>query len=295
MRIPWPDQRCIICLDEGPLTRAHVIPAAIGGRLFSSLECKACNARLGHAIEARLKSDPCVRFGIEALGNEVPARLRRGMRAREPFVATIGDVTVRACGADDEDYRLYDTPQSDGSVVKDARRARDDIVTTLARRGASDTAIATALQRLDDAPDGHFVRVAAGLAVRKGSVTAFTPDLSIASVVPETCPLAITYRFLALTAAGPSIYAPAFEGVRAALRGEPNTYGWRVDSRVAGRPHQPWHGLAISQLEPHVIVQLRLFGQLAWNVEFTTAALSRKPDITAYQIDLTRADGETFG
>jgi hypothetical protein len=42
-------------------------------------------------------------------------------------------------------------------------------------------------------------------------------------------------------------------------------------------------------------VQLRLFGQLAWNVAFTTAALSRKPDITAYQIDLTRADGQTFG
>jgi hypothetical protein len=56
-------------------------------------------------------------------------------------------------------------------------------------------------------------------------VTAFTPDLSAASVVSETCPLAISYRFLALTAAGQSIYAPAFEGVRAALRGEPNTDG----------------------------------------------------------------------
>jgi hypothetical protein len=210
-------------------------------------------------------------------------------------VAAIGDVTGRAYGADDERYRLYDTPQSDGSVVKDPLRARDDIVTTLARRGASDTAIAAALQRLDDAPDGHLVHVAAGLAVRKGSVTAFTPDLSAASVVPETCPLAISYRFLALTAAGQSIYAPAFEGVRAALRGEPNTDGWCVDSRVADRPHQPWHGLAISQLEPHIVVQLRLFGQLAWNVAFTTTALDRKPDITAYQIDLTRADGQTFG
>lgn len=119
MRIPWPYQRCISCLDEGPLTKAHLIPAAIGGRLFSSLECHACNARLGHAIEARLKSDPCVRFGIEALGNQVPPRLRRRIRAREPLVATIGDVTGRAYGTDDERYRLYDTPQSDGSVVKD--------------------------------------------------------------------------------------------------------------------------------------------------------------------------------
>jgi hypothetical protein len=82
--------------------------------------------------------------------------------------------------------------------------------------------------------------------------------------------------------------------VRAALRCEPNTHGWRVDSRLADRPHESWHGLAISQLDPHVVVHLRLFGQLAWNVAFTTVALSRKPKVTAYEIDLTRADGQTF-
>jgi hypothetical protein len=294
MHIPWPDERCIICLGDGPLTKAHVIPAAVGGRLFSRLECRACNGRLGHAIEAGLKSDPCVRFGVEALGDRTPARLRARMLAREPFVAADGDVTVRARATDDEVYRVQDTRQPDGSIVKDSGRARDDVATTMARRGASDSQIAAALHRLDEASQRDLVRVAPGLAARKGSVTVLAPDLSASPLVPDTCPLAIAYRFLALSAAGPSIYVPDFDGVRAALRGEPNTVGWRVDWRVANRPHEPWHGLAISQLQPHVVVHLRLFGQMAWDVAFTTVALSRSPETTAYEIDLTRADGEHF-
>ena len=295
MRIPWPHERCIICLEEGPLTKAHIIPTAVGGRLFSPLECDACNRRLGHAIEARLKSDPCVRFGIEALSNRAPARLRARMRGREPFVAADGDVTVRARVTDDGGYRVRDTRQADGSVVKDSRRARDDIATTLARRGASASNIAAALDRLDEAPDGNLVQLAPGLAARKGSVTFFQPDLSVTPLVPDTCPLAIAYRFLALSAAGPSIYAPTFDAVRAALRGEPDTDGWHVDWRVADRPHEPWHGLAISRFQPHVVVHVRLFGQLVWDVAFTTVALSREPDISAYEIDLTHADGERVG
>jgi hypothetical protein len=289
MLIDWQDPRCIICLGEAGMTRAHVIPAAVGGQLSVPFECLGCNHRLGRTVESRLKHDPCVRVGIEAIADRVP-RLASRMRAQAPFVAIDEGVRVDAHWARDR-FRVRDTPQPDRSIVKGPGRARADIETSLRRAGASQAEITRALSSHDEAPLCELVPLARGLKIRKGQVAGFQPDRARGGRVEDECLLAIAYRFLAI-GIGETVYSPALDGIRAALSEHSDDADWRVDWLIARRPHEPWHGLAIRELTPHVVVEVRLFGQIAWDVTFVTVGLAFPPRATVYEIELDGAMDE---
>jgi len=40
------------------MTKGHVIPQSVGGKLFAANECKRCNELFGHGPEAALVGDP---------------------------------------------------------------------------------------------------------------------------------------------------------------------------------------------------------------------------------------------
>ncbi|MGB7289359.1 MAG: HNH endonuclease [Candidatus Macondimonas sp.] len=43
---------CILCLDSSkPLTKEHIFPEAVGGRISKYLLCKPCNDKLGHWVD----------------------------------------------------------------------------------------------------------------------------------------------------------------------------------------------------------------------------------------------------
>jgi hypothetical protein len=290
--IEWADRRCIVCTESTALTKAHVIPAAVGGRLSVAFECGPCNSRLGHAIEAPLKNDASIRFAIETLDDRLAYRRSR-THPRELYAATDSELAVRAV-REAGNYRVLDTPQADGSLVKDTARAREDLATTLRRRGAGSEEIQAALRSLAAADVGDRVELGRGVAARKGSVQSFTPDLSRSGTVPDACVLAIAYRFLALVA-GTGIYAAALDPIRTALLGSADQSGWETTWLLARRPHEPWHGLALTQLRPRAVVHVRLFGQLAWDVAFTGIAFGTKPAVSTYEIRLDGEGREAFG
>jgi hypothetical protein len=79
MDMGWGEERCIVCLgtptDDDPdsaMTRGHVIPESVGGKLFAENECKGCNGRFGHGPEAALVGDPAIRSTAEAIADEIP-------------------------------------------------------------------------------------------------------------------------------------------------------------------------------------------------------------------------------
>jgi hypothetical protein len=87
-----------------------------------------------------------MRLAVEALGDRLgPLGVR--LHQRQPYVSTDDRVVVRAVVAG-SDFRLRDTQQPDRSLVKDRARAREDVATTLERRGADAAEIAAALERL---------------------------------------------------------------------------------------------------------------------------------------------------
>jgi hypothetical protein len=292
MFVPWPAERCIACLERGDLTKAHVIPESVGGQLVAPFECRGCNGRAGHAFESALKAEPGVRYATEILGGQL-GDLATRIRARAPFVSTDDGRRIRAIRRDDG-YRIQDSVQDDGSLVKDPKRAESDIRTSLSKRGATPNQIAGALRRVGDAPIGELVDLGFGMSARRGGTSSFAPDLAGGNLVRNECFLAIGYRFLAL-AVGSAIYHPSLNGVRQALLGNGPGSGWRVEWLHVRRPHEPWHGLAVKQLEPHVVVQVRLFAQLAWEVHFEIIRAPAPSTRLQYVLELSSPPKEHFG
>ena len=72
MEIPWTGDRCILCLREGRLRKEHLIPQALGGRLWSKFLCFSCNSRFGGILEANAKSDPSILLAAQNLEGVIP-------------------------------------------------------------------------------------------------------------------------------------------------------------------------------------------------------------------------------
>ena len=54
------------------MTKEHLIPACLGGKLSAKFLCKDCNSRLGHRAESRVRDDPMIRREIERLAARRP-------------------------------------------------------------------------------------------------------------------------------------------------------------------------------------------------------------------------------
>jgi hypothetical protein len=72
MKIAWPINKCILCLEVGGMTIEHVIPAALLGKLESKFLCKQCNSLFGRSFEATARADPIVASAIRALEESNP-------------------------------------------------------------------------------------------------------------------------------------------------------------------------------------------------------------------------------
>jgi hypothetical protein len=62
---------CIICRQEiaaGQVSREHIFPEALGGRLVTTRVCVACNSRLGQIADAPLVNNPLLQFARYAYG-----------------------------------------------------------------------------------------------------------------------------------------------------------------------------------------------------------------------------------
>jgi hypothetical protein len=65
-----------------------------------------------------------------------------------------------------------------------------------------------------------------------------------------------------------------------------------VEVLMAQRPYEPWHGLAVLTTWP-VVIDVRLFGRLAWHVTFSGVGLADSYRGAACELDLARNE-ETF-
>jgi hypothetical protein len=209
------------------------------------------------------------------------------MRRRKVFVAqSDSGLLVRAApNRDGDDFKILQTRQPDGSRTASEADIRSEIATTLRRRGLREEQVGEELRRLDDAPAETPVSIGGEFVIRKGSVQGFGLPYDD-PMVPDVTLLAIAFRYLA-GCVGSLVYETAFDRIRDAIKSSalPADGVWRVEPCWTRQP-QPWHGLAIKEVQPHVVVYVRLFGDLIWLVHFERIALKRS-NCAPYRIDLT--------
>jgi hypothetical protein len=301
VKIAWSDRRCVVCVrerDSGPeglqTTKGHVIPEALGGRLWSPFLCKDCNSGMG-TIEEKLLDDISV---IEMVGQLVPVlpqKLALKIRSRAGYFAD-----------HPEHGRLYAKPnRSRGDLelitTSEETRSDADVRKQLARRlqanGATDMAIQEALATYDAASAGSEVQLDDGLRVKKHlevPLDTFSRTYD-EPLVPEVVPLGIAYLFAACCI-GQQIYDAGFTPLRdlllKAIREKVDINGtWRIEPLRSTASAAPLHGLALEDTDDGSAVRVVIFRWLVWRVHFPI--LPRGDEVLFYSRNLETREEES--
>ena len=267
MKIPWPGNQCIFCLREGPLSEEHLIPKSLGGILTSEFVCSSCNSQFGHAVEAAVKSDPSVFSAAKNLSQAIP-KLSKRLVEGQPHIG-YDDLGSLSGYIRNNEFRIKSQALNDGSIIQPQDDARKSIAKILQKSGYGEEPIRKALAKHDDATEGKRVKLVPGLEIVKRSIQEVEPDMSKWRLMDKLVPAKIAFEFLA-THVGTSIYDDVLQlrEVRQALR----TSTLRKDvvqvERLYSNEYEPFHGICFKGNDPHAKVQIRLFGWLAFRVNF---------------------------
>ena len=266
MEIHWPHKYCIICLRAEVLTLEHVIPNSLGGALTCRFLCKTCNSHIGHAHEGRAKTDPTVRLLAQELQPHLPqlaSQLEEGQNyfAIGPGPRTRGSIKNGA-------FLVHGQKQPDGSLIQHTSIAKATIRKLLSKDGLSECEITQAIDRFEAAPDDTRIALTQTLEVTKWSIDGLRPALEGPLMKPIVA-VKSAYEFLALQL-GKSIYAnsPPLRAVRHAVQSGTIPEQHIVVDRLHAPEAKPIHGLVFEGNSPHAKVQVRLFGKLAFRVNF---------------------------
>ena len=263
MKIPWIDNRCILCLERGDLSEEHIIPAAIGGRLTAKLLCRGCNSQLGSTVEKVAKTDPSVRIALENLAFVIP-EIYSEVIQNEPFLAKSGGGSVSGFFRNG-DFRVLSFKNADGSLILPTSNARKSIETMLMRQGCTELQIAQAIRRFDDASSNEIFRIHEGIEASKWDIERLEIDFSGTSLMNPLVPLKIAFEFMACQL-GSAIYStePQLQQIRQVLvtqQSDDQCFG--VD-RLNAQEYKPFHGIAFEGNNPYAQFQVRLFGWLGF-------------------------------
>ncbi len=283
MRVPWQLDRCILCLDcTCPLTSEHVIPESIGGRLESTFLCGVCNADLGTRLDAVVLRNPSIVLAARNLRDRIP-NVAAPILERQLFCGQGEGPSVRGRIRRDA-FQALEQRMPDGSIVQPTSRARRSIEAILLRQGQDRAVVEEALARFDGAEENKRVSLADGLEIVHWHTERVELILD-EGMMSDLLPLKIAYEFLALHLYS-EVYRcdAALEEVRLSLRGSlQQSNAWHVEHRHAS--YEPFHGIAMEQAQPYVIVQIRLFGWVAFKVHFSRLAFEGLQAAYTHRLD----------
>lgn len=226
---------------------------------------------MGHLFEGHAKADPTIRFLASKLRAKIP-ELAEKLSEGQPYVSS-GPGGKSLGYLKGGEYITKSRKLDDGSLIQHTPEAAKSIRRMLERAGCDEKGIAESLRRLESAPENTRVPVADGLEVVKWSIERIEPALD-GPLLSQLSPLKTAYEFLALHLNG-AIYedVPALEAARAALRGGEVDSAHLLVERLHAPKARPIHGIVFEGNAPYAMVQVRLFGQLAFRVHFKTLAV----------------------
>ena len=251
------------------MTEEHLIPACLGGKLSAKFLCKDCNSRLGHRAESRVRDDPMIRREIERLAARRPD-LADDLRKRLRYIGHSEQGEVPGYMRSGE-FIVRKQCLEDGSLIVPEDKALD-VVKTMAVRNGRGPLLHTAddLSHLSSGESGEF---APGIQITKWDVDSVKPDPSGPEIDPVV-PAKIAFEFLALHC-GDDIYenSPQLRSIRRQLLDGNLSEGNVHVERLMAQNNRLLHGLVFEGNTPGARVQIRLFGRLAFRIQFHYLAI----------------------
>ena len=269
----WPTPRCILCGSGESITKEHLIPACLGGKLTAKFLCKDCNSQLGHGAEKLVREDPQIRRLIERLASERPDladELRKGLE----FIGHSEQGEVRGY-MQKGNFVVKERPLDDGSLIVRPGKSLKHVKRMIEREGRGQLFCVDG--DLDHLSSGESVEAAPGIEITNWIVDSVKPDLS-GPVIAPVVPAKIAFEFLALHC-GNNIYEnpPQLASIRRQLLAGELSEGNIDVKRLMANNDQLFHGLAFEGNRSGAQFQIRLFGQLTFRVQFRQLAIHCPP------------------
>ena len=285
MKVPWEGSRCIVCLEEGPLSEEHVIPRSLGGVLTCNFLCRGCNSWFGQDVEASAKSDPSVLLAAGELREDAPYLAMRLMEGQSLLPTGRGPRV--SCYIRDGEFRVRSTKLQDGSLIQPTEEAAKAIEAMLRREGHGPAIIDDAVAAFERVPENQRTPIAPGLEVSKWSSEGLEPDLSRSKMLDPLLPVKTAFEFLALCV-GQSIYNDDWP-LSALRRILMRCCEWddrilRVERLYTGSI-RPLHGICNEDNSEFARVQIRLFGSLTYRVDFSFLNIGKQRYAYTHSLD----------
>lgn len=218
------------------------------------------------------------RVPIEEVHRLLPAALAEKLRNRQEFIADSSPGPVRGFLQGNE-FRVLAKKLSDGSIIQRTPAGRGAIEKYLKKSGAEEPEIKNVLGRFDATPENIPIPINKDMHAVKWSAGPLQPTLD-GAFLSDRFIVKVAYEFLACIL-GKSITTdhPPLSTARAILKGaQPSGGNVRVEHLHANK-YAALHGIFFEGNRPHVVIQVRLFGWLAFRVHFEKLAI-RAPSLT---------------
>jgi HNH endonuclease len=286
MKVPWFGDRCIICLGNDGLSEEHVIPAALGGDLKCEFLCKPCNDLFGSSFEAKARTDPAIRIAVAKLRSEIPL-IHDRVEDGQQYFAQSGPARVAGIYRQGAVMPLT-SRHTDGSLMAPADDASAHIERILVKEGQPPAFVQAALMSLAAAPEGQRVQLSPNLSIINWPTDEAKADLSRGTPLSDLVAVKIAFEFFALIS-GTAICddISQLNEIRDALKFGGASDAFSVD-RLLAQDYAPFHGICFEGNDPHVKIQVRLFGMLAYRVHFHRLSLDQRKIV--YTHDLKSRD-----
>ncbi len=284
MNVPWEGNKCILCFLERELCEEHLIPESLGGKLTCNFLCRPCNSNIGHSFEAKANSDPSILLAVSNLRNHIPI-LAKTISESHPHLGRSKSGVIEGYFKNNE-FKVKSKKLKNNSLIQTTDIARKSIKKILQKSGVEKAKEESAIKKFDASPENVKLEISPGFEVIKWPLQKIELDLSKGKLMNLLIPVKTAFEFLALDI-GEVIYnkSPQLQEIRDCLiKQEINDEAVKVE-RLSSGEYVPMHGIIVERNNPYSIVQVRLFGWLAFKVHFLKIAIEGERFVYTHKLD----------
>lgn len=284
MNIRWTGDKCILCLSDDSLSKEHLILEALGGKLTSRFLCASCNSTLGRELEAKAKSDPSILMAAANLRDKLP-KLSASLIDGHAHISYSENGPASGY-IKNEEFRVKSKRLGDGSLIQPTNIARKTLMRLLEKQGYNKAISSKAVSSFEDAPENVRVEIAPGLEAVKWRIDRLEMDMSQTHFMDPLIPVKTAYEFISLLV-GQAICAdiPHLSEIRRIFKNRQIDPTVLAVERLYSDEYKPFHGICFEGNDPYARVQVRLFGWLAFRVNFLHLSIDAPKCAYTHRLD----------
>ncbi len=260
--------KCILCLSPVNLTKEHIIPESIGGKLKAKILCAECNNDIGSKIYKEICDDISIRIAIIYLSEQLPDLINK-FKVNLDFEGKSSDGRVIAMSYNNKnELKCKTLPAEDDSVIYDSKITEKELKNRLVKDGQAESKLENIIKDFNNSNYGEKIQLTETIAVKKERFIAIKP-IYTGDSISQKVPVLIAFEFLSLII-GEDIYLEFFNDIREYLLNRQDLPDNLYVTKLQGASYSPEIDIYLDDSEygDYIKVCIIFFGWLWVEVHF---------------------------